>query len=259
VTDVGPGGLPPITQDAGDPGGPYFDSTSSDSAPTARSGTPARAGTAKDQAGQVTQDAKESGKQVAGAAVDEGKNVLAEGRRQIRDLTAQAGQQVDEQTRLQKDRASAGLRTLAEELQSIGSGQGGQSGMATDAAQQAAAKVHDIAGWLESREPGQLVEELRGVARRRPGAFLVGAIAAGVVAGRLTRGTVDAARSEEEPAPAGAGQAPIASYGGAPTAGGLDVDLTSTPAATPLQTSGRELYAEADDPLYSSTSSGEQR
>ena len=40
-------------------------------------------------------------------------------------------------------------------------------------------KVHDVAGWLESRNPGEIVDELRGIARRRPGAFLLGAVAAG--------------------------------------------------------------------------------
>ena len=44
---------------------------------------------------------------------------------------------------------------------------------------------------LEGREPADLLDELRSVARRRPAVFLVGALAAGVVAGRLTRGVKD--------------------------------------------------------------------
>jgi hypothetical protein len=47
--------------------------------------------------------------------------------------------------------------------------------------------VHGVAGWLESREPGDLVAEVRSYARRNPGTFLVGAALLGVVAGRLTR------------------------------------------------------------------------
>jgi hypothetical protein len=258
VSNVGQGGYPPITQDTGEPGGPYFEATA------AGNGSPAPGGssttdTAKEQVGQVAQDAKASGKQVAGTAADEGKQVLAEGRRQVKDLTAQAGQQVDEQSRVQKDKATAGLRDLADELRAIANGTGGQSGIATDLAQQAATKVHDVAGWLETRNPGEIVDELRGMARRRPGAFLLGAVAAGVVAGRLTRGAVDAARSDDDHQPSNGQAAPVASYG-IPTSGGPDVDLTASPETTPIGTAtGRDLYAESNDPLYSSTSLGGNR
>jgi polyhydroxyalkanoate synthesis regulator phasin len=192
--------------------------------------------TAKQQAGQLAQDAKESGKHVAGTAVDEGRQVLDEGRRQVKDLAAEARQQVDEQSRNQKDKATAGLRDLADELEAIGSGNGGQSGLATDLAQQAATHVHDVAGWLESRNPGELIDELRGVARRHPGTFLLGALAAGVLAGRLTRGAVDAARSDtpSDPEPR--------------------VDLTSPQVASvPPVESGVHGYTGLDDP-YPATS-----
>jgi polyhydroxyalkanoate synthesis regulator phasin len=262
VSDVGQGGFPPITQDTGEPGGPYFESTATGSGTSAADGG-STTDTAKEQAGQVAQDAKESGKQVAGTAVDEGKQVLAEGRRQVQDLTAQAGRQVDEQTRLQKDRAAAGLRDLADELHGMVIGNVGQSGVATELARQAATRVQDVAGWLEGRDPGQLVDELRGIARRRPGAFLLGAVAAGVVAGRLTRGAVDMSRSDDGPAPSG-GPPPVAAYrataSGDAATGGPDVDLTSAPVTTSVEsTGGRELYAEAGDPLYSSTSYGGNR
>ena len=56
--------------------------------------------------------------------------------------------------------------------------------------------MHDLAGWLDQRDPGELLDEVRGIARRKPGTFLLGALAAGVVAGRLTRGAVDASRSD---------------------------------------------------------------
>jgi hypothetical protein len=119
------------------------------------------------------------------------------------------GQQAHEQSRAQKDKAASGLRSLGAELQSMANGQGGQSGLATDLAQQASAKVQDLAGWLDQREPGELLEEVRALARRKPGTFLLGALAAGVVAGRLTRGAVDATRSD--------------------TGGGSAADVSATP------------------------------
>ncbi|MGZ4596027.1 MAG: hypothetical protein ACXV3V_03800 [Actinomycetes bacterium] len=147
--------------------------------------------TVKDQAAQVGQTAKDSSQQVAGTAASEAKNLAGEARRQASDLTREVGNQLNEQASTQKDRATGGLRSLGAELQSMAQ-QGDQRGMASDLAEQAAAKAHELAGWLEQREPGTLLDEVRQLARRKPGAFLLGAAAAGVLAGRLTRGAVQA-------------------------------------------------------------------
>jgi hypothetical protein len=144
----------------------------------------------------TTDAAKESGQRVASTAAEQGKNVLHEGKAQARNLTREVGQQAHEQSKVQKDKAASGLRSLGTELQSMSASQGEQSGLASDLAQQAAVKVHDLAGWLDQREPGELLDEVRALARRKPGTFLLGALAAGVVAGRLTRGAVDATRSD---------------------------------------------------------------
>jgi len=63
--------------------------------------------------------------------------------------------------------------------------------------QQASSKAGELAEWLEQRDPGTLLDEVRGLARRKPGTFLLGALAAGVVAGRLTRGAVDASKDQD--------------------------------------------------------------
>ena len=70
---------------------------------------------------------------------------------------------------------------------------GQQSGTVSEVARQAADRADRLAEWLGQREPGDLLDEVRSFARRRPGAFLLGAAIAGVVVGRLTRGAVDAA------------------------------------------------------------------
>ncbi|MEK8109635.1 hypothetical protein NKG94_44550 [Micromonospora sp. M12] len=72
------------------------------------------------------------------------------------------------------------MRSMAE--------QGGQAGPVTELARQAADRVHGVAGWLEERDPGDMLNEVRDYARRNPGTFLVGAAVLGVLAGRLTRG-----------------------------------------------------------------------
>ena len=78
---------------------------------------------------------------------------------------------------------------------------GGQSGLATEMARQAADRIHGAASWLEQREPGDLLEGVRDFARRRPGTFLVGAAVAGLAAGRLTKGMTAAAQSGSQPRP----------------------------------------------------------
>jgi len=157
--------------------------------------------TAKEQAGQVGLKAKEQAGQVASTAKDEAKNVAGEAKNQARNLLGETQSQVREQASSQKEKASGGLRSLADELRSMAEGtqaSGPTSGMATDLARQASDKAHELASWLDSREPGDLLEEVRDLARRKPGAFLLGAAAAGMVAGRLTRGAVDAKRAESD-------------------------------------------------------------
>jgi hypothetical protein len=62
------------------------------------------------------------------------------------------------------------------------------SGPAHELVRQATDKIEDLAGWLQNREPADLLDEVRSFARRKPGTFLLGAAVAGVVAGRLTSG-----------------------------------------------------------------------
>jgi hypothetical protein len=72
--------------------------------------------------------------------------------------------------------------------------------------------VENFAGKLQSREPAELLDEVRRFARRKPGMFLLGAAAAGVLAGRLTSG-VKAAHSDSGPSFSGtAGYRPQSNY-----------------------------------------------
>jgi hypothetical protein len=106
---------------------------------------------------------------------------------QVRSLLHQVRSEVTDQAGTQGRRAAEGLRSLADELSQMASGSQ-QRGIATDLASQGAERARTLAGWLENREPGDLIDEVRRFARRRPGAFLAAAAAIGVVGGRMTRG-----------------------------------------------------------------------
>lgn len=203
MTDAPGGYLPPSDRGLGDDRGlgngaqTYAPTTNTATTySTGETGEPSRTDTAKEQAGQLGQTAKQSGQQVASTAKDQARNVAQEGRRQAKDLTREVGNQVNQQAGAQKDKAATGLRSLSDELRSMAENSD-QNGPVTDLAHQAAGKLGDAAQWLESREPGHLVEEVRDLARRRPGTFLIGAAVAGVLAGRLTRGAVQAARDDD--------------------------------------------------------------
>lgn len=143
----------------------------------------------QDNASSMTEraeEAKDAGLQIAASAKDEGMAVVEESRRQAADLMREATSQLHEQAGAQKGKAVEGLRALGGQLQSMASGT--DAGPAADLAHQASGKVTQFAEWLEQNDPGTVLDEVRNFARRKPGTFLLGALAAGVVAGRVTRG-----------------------------------------------------------------------
>jgi len=70
-------------------------------------------------------------------------------------------------------------------------GGGPAPGLAADVAREVAERARSLGSRLDGREPGELLEDVRDFARRRPGMFLLGALAAGMVAGRLVKGATE--------------------------------------------------------------------
>lgn len=154
------------------------------------------ADTARSEGTEVAHTAVEAGGQVASTAADATKEVAGEARRQAKDLFGEARTQLQQQAGATQRQAAGGVRSVADELRQMAGAADG--GPVADLAHQAAGRADDLAGWLEQREPGDLVDHVRRLARRRPGAFLAGAALAGVLAGRLTRGVVDHERSSSD-------------------------------------------------------------
>jgi cell division septum initiation protein DivIVA len=169
----------PLTPPADIPPLPYQGATSSDA--------PSTADVAKDQAASVAGGAADAAQHVAGVARDQVGQLAAEGGRQARELLGQAKSELSGQAQVQQDRVAGGLRAVGHQLSSMAESSQDR-GVATDLARQAAQKAHQIAGWLEQRDPGSVLDEVRAFARQRPGAFLAIALGAGVVTGRLVRG-----------------------------------------------------------------------
>ena len=138
-----------------------------------------------------TEQAKDQAKHVAGVATDEAKSVAGDVREQARGLLDETKSQVQDQSRTQRDRLVETLRTFSDDLDGMAEQRGG---MASDAAREVANRARSFTQQLDGREPAELLDDLRSFARRRPGMFLAGAAIAGVVVGRVLRGTRDAAQ-----------------------------------------------------------------
>ncbi|MDP8931153.1 MAG: hypothetical protein M3O70_21915 [Actinomycetota bacterium] len=162
---------------------------------------------ARHEAAGVGQTAGEAGGQVAQAATQQAREVASETAQQARSMLDEGMGQLRQQAREGQQKVASGLRTLADELRGMAK-KGGQSGIAGDLVREASDRAHGAAAWLERRGPGDLLEEVRGFARQRPGTFLLGAALAGVVAGRLTRGAVGSGTSTEDAGERGQQQLP---------------------------------------------------
>lgn len=151
----------------------------------------ATASTAKDQAADLAHAAAGSGQGLLQEAKGQAGGVAQEATAQARDLLGEARSGLTSQVSQQQTKAAASLRSLGDELGRMADGSE-QGGLAADLVRQVAGRTGSVAGWLENREPGDVLHEVADFARRKPGTFLALAAGAGVLAGRLTRGLKDA-------------------------------------------------------------------
>lgn len=157
------------------------------------------ASTAKDEAASVAENAKSQAGEVAGAAGEQAKAVVEDAKYQARRVVDDSRQQLMTQASEQTTKLAGSVRDVSKQLQGVKSGQAPQ-GIVGDIANQAADMTSRLAETLENRSPDELIGEVRSFARRRPGMFLLGALGAGFVAGRVVRSVdtqslMDAAKS----------------------------------------------------------------
>jgi len=140
----------------------------------------------RDEASRVAGSAAEAGKDVAATAKEQAKNVAGEAKSQAKDLYEQTREELRSQAAQQQERVASGLHSVGDELDQMASASE-SGGVASDLVRQAAQRTHSIAGWLDARDPGSLIDEVKSYARRNPGTFIAAAAIAGALAGRLTR------------------------------------------------------------------------
>jgi len=213
------------------------------------------AATARDEAAQVGSTASAAASDVTGTVKEQAGAVAGEAVTQVRDLLDQTRSQLSEQAGGAQQKLGESVRGLSEELRSMVDGSGSGSGPAAEFARSLADRGRTVADYLGSKEPGELVQELRLLAARRPGGFLLGALAAGVVAGRLVRGA-SAAPSDGTGGAGGARGArdahPATTTGTSPavTAPPLTAPATASPVAAALPPMVPAPHAFPDVPVY---------
>jgi hypothetical protein len=143
------------------------------------SDTSSKAAVAADTAKET---AKDEARNVAGTAKQEAGAVVGEAKSQVRRLASQARDQATDRVRGQHSQLVDRLRGLVDEFEQMG-GDGDSPGKAlvSDLSQ----RGRRVADYLADRGPEGLVSEVTDFARRRPMAFLAGAVAAGFLVGRL--------------------------------------------------------------------------
>ena len=172
--------------------------------------------TAKGEAANVKDTAAGAASGVKDVAKSEVSNVAGETKYQARNLVDQTRSELRGQASNQQSQLASRLNSWASELGSMAS-KSEEAGPMTDLAQEAARRGGEIAHWLDTHEPADVLDEVKRFARRRPVAFLALAAAAGVVAGRVTRGAVAAntnVDSNTEPSPARAYDSDLDDRGG---------------------------------------------
>lgn len=154
------------------------------------SGGPEAASKAKD----LAREGQHSAEKVMDSAKQEASMVAEQARDKASHLLDELGADVRIQASEQQRKVAANLRDISNEFrQMLDSSQ--THGTATNLVDQAADQTGRAAEWLDTREPGDLVDELKGFARRKPMAFLGIALGAGLLAGRITRNAASSDKS----------------------------------------------------------------
>ncbi len=193
--------------------------------------------TAKEEASNVGESAKDAAGRVAGTAKDEARNVASEAKQQARQLLDTTLQEAREQASTQQGRAADGIRTIADDLNSMAAGNGATDGIAAQIIGEVGSRVEAAASWISEREPADLLDELKTYARRHPVTFIAVAGVAGLLVGRLTSGLIADAKDERAAASGTTGP----TYGSTTGTAGY--------VATPPRHSAVDTGAWVDEPL----------
>ena len=139
---------------------------------------------------QVAAQTKEAAADVKDTAAEQAQRVAGEAKAQARNVIGDVRDKVGEQARTQTDQLVGSIRQTADHLDEM------RGDRPDTPAAQVVSRVADggrqLADYLDRNGPDGVLREVQDFARRRPGAFLVTALAAGFVVGRLGKSVAKA-------------------------------------------------------------------
>ena len=138
---------------------------------------------AKGETRDLAETVRERAGEVTGELVDQGRTVVGETREQLESRASAGAEQL-----------AGAMRDLGEEARALAEGRpedaphlSGYVGRAADSFYASADRLYGLAGDVQERGLGGVLDDLQGFARRRPGAFLLGAVALGFGVGRAVK------------------------------------------------------------------------
>ncbi|BBH70860.1 hypothetical protein ACTI_75450 [Actinoplanes sp. OR16] len=185
MSDLSPGGrIPPTPAYAA----PEYETT------TAYPAVEPHHGDEQSKPRQVAQQARESAgtaaSDVASTAKEQAQRVGQEAKTQARSVASEVRGKLDEQARTQNSRLVGSIRETADHLDEMRGAR--QDSPAAAVVARVADGGRQFADYLDRNGPDGVLREVEDFARRRPGAFLATALAAGFVVGRLGKSVAKA-------------------------------------------------------------------
>jgi hypothetical protein len=144
----------------------------------------------KQVAGQTKESAGQAAAEVKDTATQQAQRVGAEAKTQARNVAGEVRDRLGEQARTQNDRLVGTIRQTADHLDEMRGDRGDSP--ATAVVSRVAEGGRQFADYLDRNGPEGVLREVQDFARRRPGAFLATALAAGFVVGRLGKSVAQA-------------------------------------------------------------------
>jgi hypothetical protein len=164
-------------------------------APSGESGT-STTDVARNRGEQLTDTTRDAASSIGDTAASHGRDIADETRQHVRRMTEDARGTLRNRAQQETERAGSALGQAGGQLQALADGRIDEAGPFGDYVRQAAESVNRWADAVQDRGLDGLLDDLRSYGRRRPGMFLLGAMAAGVLVGRFGRNIAPEVRGD---------------------------------------------------------------
>ena len=163
------------------------------------------AASAAEKSGELVRSAKEDARQIAASVWSRGGDVTEQLSTQGRSLVQETRAQIQAQARSGTERTAGALRHFGEQAQALAEGRPEDAPQLSeyvwkvaDTCYGTADRIYGLADEIEERGFNGVLQDVQTFARRRPGAFLLGAVALGFGVGRLVKANAEQEDDEEE-------------------------------------------------------------